>query len=164
MSNTYTLVNPHIEGSMNTTVKADNSFKAGKKLYSALSEHFNNNVPHFYFTIQKGGSGKGKYYHFKVSEEKNGNEINFDLEQVDLSNEKECMKKFQGKLKNYLKKQTGGKKHDDDDLFDDKEPSNISWAPIVYWWYDPIIYSIDYVFVPTFYSTITPFVELALVF
>ena len=46
------------------------SINAAKKLYRSLSEHFNNNVPQFYFTVQKGSSGKGKYYHFKVTEKK----------------------------------------------------------------------------------------------
>ncbi len=70
MVNTYVLVNPYIEGSFEKSVKARNSIEAGKMLYSSLSEHFNNNVPKFLFTIQKGSSGKGKHYSFKVKENK----------------------------------------------------------------------------------------------
>ena len=46
--------------------------RAARKLYKKLSEHFNNSVPKFYFTIQKGGSGKGKFSHFIVKERKDG--------------------------------------------------------------------------------------------
>ena len=31
-----------------------------------MSQHFNNNVPKFYFSIQKGKSGNGKVYHLKL--------------------------------------------------------------------------------------------------
>ena len=47
MVNTYVLVNPHIEGSLETKVKAKNSIEAGKLLYNNLSEHFSNNLPKF---------------------------------------------------------------------------------------------------------------------
>ena len=57
MTNSYVLVNPHIEGSLKKQVQAKNSLEAAKNLYKNLSEHFNNSVPKFYFTIQKGGSG-----------------------------------------------------------------------------------------------------------
>ena len=66
MSNSYTLVNPFIHGDFKSTVKSKNSVNAAKSFYKNLSEHFNNNIPKFYFTIQKGGSGNGKYYHFLV--------------------------------------------------------------------------------------------------
>ena len=62
MVNTYKLVNPYIRGEFETKIKTKNSVDAAKKFYNALSEHFNNSVPKFYFTIQKGGSSKGKFY------------------------------------------------------------------------------------------------------
>jgi hypothetical protein len=68
MANTYCLVNPHIEGEIDTKIKSNNSLKAAKVFYKNLSQHFNNNIPKFYFTVQKGGSGNGKYYHFVVKE------------------------------------------------------------------------------------------------
>ena len=45
MSNSYRLINPHIEGDMKTKVKAKNSVEAAKIIYTNLSEHFNNNLP-----------------------------------------------------------------------------------------------------------------------
>ena len=68
MVNSYSLVNPHIGGDFNTKVKSKNSIEAAKLFYNNMSEHFNNNLPEFYFTIHKGSSGKGKHYHFKVKE------------------------------------------------------------------------------------------------
>jgi hypothetical protein len=80
MLHNYVLVNPYIQGELNTTIKAKNSIDAAKELYNGLSEHFNNAVPKFYFTIQKGGSGKGKLYHFKVKETRKKNNVSFSLE------------------------------------------------------------------------------------
>jgi hypothetical protein len=34
--------------------------------------------------------------------------------------------------------------------------------PFYYWWYDPYLYSLDSVFIPTFYPYITPYIELSL--
>jgi hypothetical protein len=52
MSNMYKLVNPYIQGDMKTSLKSKNSITAAKSFYKGLSEHFNNNIPKFYFTIQ----------------------------------------------------------------------------------------------------------------
>ena len=78
MANTYTLVNPHISGSVDTKIKADNSLQAAKKAYKNLAKHFNNNIPKFYFTIQKGSAGK--YYHFEVKEKKEEEKVNFSIQ------------------------------------------------------------------------------------
>jgi hypothetical protein len=85
MSNTYVLVNPHVQGDFKNTITAKNSIEAGRALYKSLSEHFNNAVPKFYFTIQKGGSGKGKYYHFQVKEKlKKGDNVSFTFEPYEV--------------------------------------------------------------------------------
>lgn len=173
MSISYHLVNPQIKGSLETSVKAENSVKAARKLYEGLSEHFNNNVPTFYFTIQKGSSGKGKYYHFKVTEEKEGNEVNYTLEAYKVKDESSKVKQFEGRKDQFLKNQAGGarkkSKADSEDIYDYDEADavkthvpSVSYAPIYWWWYDPHIYQLEYVYVPTFYSYVTPFVEIAL--
>ena len=64
MANNYNLVNPYIKGKIETSVKAKNSREAASVIYTNLSEHFNNAIPAFYFTIQK---GSGKFYNFKVN-------------------------------------------------------------------------------------------------
>ena len=52
MVNTYKLINPYIKGTFESKLEANNSIEAAKTFYKNLSEHFNNNVPKFYFTIQ----------------------------------------------------------------------------------------------------------------
>ena len=48
MSNSYVLVNPHIEGSLKTQVKAKNSLEAAKNLYKNLE-----NLEEFKFGLEK---------------------------------------------------------------------------------------------------------------
>ena len=206
MVNSYVLVNPYIEGSFEKSVKARNSIEAGKMLYSSLSEHFNNNVPKFLFTIQKGSSGQGKHYSFKVKENKKDNEINFSIEPYSIKNEDSAYKGLQDKISQFKKKiQTGGAKAkkstkatkqaknkkskkpkkqsddeflDTDDVFsdiddelDDSPDHNTKRVqryvpnttfPIYHWYYDPYVYRLSSVFVPTFYSYVTPYIELSL--
>lgn len=177
MVNKYHLVNPHIDGDFESTANAKNSNEAANKLYSRLSEHFNNSVPVFYFTIQKGSSGEGKYYHFQVKENRHNNEVNFSIKPYTVDDES-AIQQFESKLENYKNKQAGGKKsrkakkaskrHEDSDDFDSSSssdyyvrPSTSLSQPIYYWWYDPYVYKIDSVYIPTFYSYVTPLIELA---
>jgi hypothetical protein len=182
MSNTYVLVNPFIHGEFEHTVKAKNSVEAGKIFYKGLSEHFNNAVPKFYFTIQKGDSGNGKYSHFKVVEKKNKNDIDFSLQSYEIKGG-EDMDTFKNKLENFKNKfaQYGGKKKSkkskkskkydsdsDDDSDDEYKYKRINSyilsydQPIYYWWYDPSIYRLSSYYIPTFYSYVTPLIEISL--
>lgn len=183
MSNVYQLVNPHIEGEFKNKIKADNSMKAAKQFYRALSEHFNNNVPKFYFTIQKGASGKGKYYHFVAKETKMEDEVKFNIEPHTMS--EDSMERFQSRVEEFKSKfaQAGGKKkktsrkskkstsnkfYDDSDLSDSSEEfyrrvqtyRPTVTPPLYYWWYDPLVYNLDSIFIPTFYSYVTPYIEI----
>ena len=193
MSHTYVLVNPLIKGKLKTNIKAKNSLNAAKTLYKSLSEHFNNNVPQFYFTIQKGSSGKGKYYHFEVKESRSAEDVSFQIEQFTSKVLDKTEKQFTKKLTQFNKKfdkQHGGnliggkkkrksksksksKKDDDDDDSSSSESSSDSddyltayhsapvyEYPIYHWWYDPYVYSLDYLYVPTFYSYLTPYLEI----
>lgn len=170
----YTLVNPQIIGSMKTQIKADNSLKAAKQFYKSLSEHFNNTIPKFNFTIQKGGSGKGKYYHFNVTEKKNGdNEVDFTIEPFKLSNENEAIGRFENRVSSFKKKceQAGGSgKSVDTGTQTDSETDIVFYSlfptvydyPIGYFWYDPYFYSLDTFYIPTFYPYVTPLIQLVL--
>jgi hypothetical protein len=181
MVNTYVLVNPHIEGDFKSKIKANNSNEAANLFYKNLSEHFNNSVPKFHFTIQKGSSGEGKYYHFEVKENRQDNEVNFNIKPYTVQGENEAIKRFESKLANFKSKlnQDGGKKKakkskrdDSSDSSDfDIEEDNIykraksylpTTQPIYYWWYDPYVYRLDTLYVPTFYSYVTPYIELSL--
>jgi hypothetical protein len=87
-----------------------------------------------------------------------------------------------GYFKNKMK-QAGGKKHKskkDKKKSKDSDSSDISDSsdsydfykraltylpetqPIYYWWYDPYVYRMDSVYIPTFYSYFTPYIELSL--
>ena len=194
MVNTYRLVNPYIKGEFNSKIKAKNSAEAAKTFYRDLSEHFNNNVPKFYFTIQKGGSGKGKFYHFEVKEKKSDNEVNYSIQPYNIPGESEAVdgfitsfKKFKGRFNGGAKKssrkssrksskkssrkskekkeslETLGKYNDSDS--DDyyrhaKTYVPVTSQPIYYMYYDPLVYKLDSVFIPTWYAYITPYVEL----
>jgi hypothetical protein len=183
MSNTYKLVNPYIKGEMKTSIKTKNSINAARTFYKNLSEHFNNNVPKFYFTIQKGGSGKGKLYHFEVTEKKNNSEVSYSIKPYEVKEKLsdkfvETLKSFKSR---YNKKggagssrrgsRSGrgsrgsrrGRDRDDSPLSDhiydyDYVPSVAQ--PLYYFYYDPQVYKLDSFFVPTFYAYATPFIEI----
>lgn len=108
MVNTYKLVNPNIHGKFKTKIEAKNSDEAANKFYSNLSEHFNNSVPEFYFTIQKGSGTGAKYSHYKVTEKRsNKDEVTYNLTNYKLKNEETAMKTYLKNLDNFI--QSAGK-------------------------------------------------------
>ena len=107
--NTYNLVNPHIEGSIKTSVKAKNNQVASRKLYKELSKHFSSSVPNFFFTIQKAGSDK--YYNIRVREKYTAeNEVDSDFKIVEVKNISSKMKKFKSQVNKIINQQDGGAK------------------------------------------------------
>jgi hypothetical protein len=191
MVNTYILVNPHIEGNFKSKIKAKNSNEASNIFYKNLSEHFNNSVPQFHFTIQKGSSGDGSYTHFQVKESRTENEVSFKVKQMNIAGDQESMQSFKSRLEKFKAKfnQDGGKKDkshrksskhskkgkdssDSSDSSDWDESSDNFYRraksylpvnqPIYYWWYDPYVYRLDSLYIPTFYSYVTPYIELNL--
>lgn len=183
--NKYHLVNPYIDGSFKTSVKAQNSQVAANVLYKKLSEHFNNSVESFHFTIQKGTSESGKLYHFEVNEKREENEVSFTIKPMVIKGASELESKFKTKLDKFKTKleQEGGKKNKKSkskskkSKIEDSSDSDLSSSsdyrraksyvpmnqPIYYWWYDPYVYRLDSVFIPNFYSYSIPVrTELAL--
>ena len=63
-----------------------------------MSEHFNNNLPKFYFSIQKGKSGRGKVYHFEVREAKVNDDVKFAINQYNMKGEEAINKKLLEKV------------------------------------------------------------------
>lgn len=182
MVNTYVLVNPHIEGNFKSKIKARNSNEAANMFYTNLSEHFNNSVPQFHFSVQKGSSGSGKYYHFEVKENRDHNDVSFKINPYEIKNEHEAIQQFESKLANFKTKfaQDGGKKkkskkskkNSSDSSSDSSSDNNIykrtksylpTNQPIYYWWYDPHVYRLESTYIPTFYSYVTPYIELNLI-
>jgi len=105
--NAYRLVNPHIEGSLETVVRAKNSFSAGKKLYNSISNFFTNHVDNFYMTIQNVETKD--LTHFKINEKRDseGN-VDFKLIKIDESFDPETNKKIISTIEK-VDAQSGGK-------------------------------------------------------
>lgn len=185
MSNNYVLLNPYIQGEFKNTIKADNSVDAGRQFYKAISEHFNNAVPKFYFSIQKGGSGNGKMYHFKVAEKRKKNNVSFTLQPYEavgnidtagftsrLNNFKNKFAQSGGKKKSKKSKKSKDSSESDSDSDSDSDSSDnykrvnslitTFDQPIYYWWYDPSIYRLSSYYIPTFYAYVTPVIEVVL--
>ncbi len=182
MVNKYKLVNPYIKGEFESKIEAKNSIEAAKSFYKSLSEHFNNSVPKFYFTIQKGGSGKGKFYHFVVNEKRKNEEVDYNIKPFEIKDENRAMKNYLSNFENFKGRYNGGakqgrrsskrssskrssrRKDDDSSSTDSSEyyREATTYVPVVsqpftYMYYDPIVYQVDTVFFPTFYSYNTPF-------
>lgn len=105
--NVYRLINPYIEGSIPTIVKAKNSFDGGKKIYSSLSKLFTNTVDNFYMTIENTKSKK--LTHFKIKEKRGENNIvNFKLSEFTDNFDTQLENKLIKNIK--ALKQEGGKK------------------------------------------------------
>lgn len=202
MVNTYKLVNPYIKGDFESKISAKNSLEAAKKFYGSLSEHFNNNVPKFHFTIQKGGSKS--FSHFEVSESRSNDEVDYSIRPYTIKGEEGAMngflKSFEGFKGRYngrkgskrgskKRRSKGSKKSsrrrsskkgskrssrrssrrtknlrdsiDDDDYMEvSKSYVPTTTQPIYYWYYDPLVYKLDSVYIPTFYAYVTPYVEI----
>uniref|UniRef100_A0A6C0CBJ4 Uncharacterized protein n=1 Tax=viral metagenome TaxID=1070528 RepID=A0A6C0CBJ4_9ZZZZ len=116
VKNSYRLINPYVEGSIDTIVSAKNARSAGKHLYNAVSKYFTNHVEDFNFAIQNIKSKD--ITHFKINEKRDGTNTNtVDYNMIQLPDEVLSAKlneKLMDKV-DELEKQTGGKGHFDDD-------------------------------------------------
>jgi hypothetical protein len=183
MSNKYKLVNPYIKGEFETKISGKNSLEAAKTFYKNLSEHFSNNVPKFYFTIQKGGSGKGKFYHFEVKEKKVEDSVDFTIKPFEIKGEDEAMKQYLDNFDHFKGRYNGGAKKsrkgsrkssrrssrrasdeissESDDFYREaKSYVPTASSPFYYMYYDPLVYKVDSVFVPTYYAYVSAFSEI----
>ena len=173
----YKLVNPLIQGKLNTTFEESSASKAASKAYNTLSKYFHNSTPEFLFTLQKVSSksslGEGKvsdYYHYKVLENRSGKDVSFEIVKYNKIN-KNRLNKFRKSLEKTMKEnfQTGGYRDDVDydiDLDSDHglygSRTRYDYEPIGLWLYDPYIYSINRLYVPTFVTSVSPYVTYLL--
>ena len=168
----YKLINPSIQGDLKTTVNAKTPLLAAKETWANLSKYFTNDVPTFAFTLE---NNEGGMYHFKVEETIKNNDAKFKIDMIDSKLKKEDLQKFKSRV-DKLPAMKGGKKHkkDDDDTSTDsssegfdtlKAYKNLSKRiqPITYWWYDPYVYTLPSVYIPTLIPTVVPYVEIATV-
>ena len=187
MSKQYKLVNPYILGQMETTFKGKSVLEVGTNAYNTMSQYFNNDIPSFYFTMQKVGSknkiGGGKntdYVHFRVTEKKHNKKVDYKIKEVKITKNTKGMTSFKKSLQKFIndQEQDGGKRYsyddsDDLDWLDDEDDRTIRKLkyktktsyylsqPISYYYYDPIVYSVvsdPYYYVPTFVAPLHPYV------
>lgn len=172
----FRLINPYIEGSFKKIFTGNSAHDAATEAWNNLSKNFTNNVPKFAFTLEK--LNGGTLHHYIVKEKIGNNKmVNYKLTEMDIKNKSEQIKNFKNNLKTI---QNGGKKRreeeDDDESSstssdEDSESSEIFQkirlqkflkrdSPIVYWWYDPMLYNMDYFYMPTFVSTLSPYVAI----
>lgn len=192
MSNIYHLVNPMIKGdNFESSITAKNSVEAANKIYKNVSKHFNHNVMKFNFSLQKGG-GKFYHFQVsenRKNDEVKYNLQSFTLQNEDDATDrfKQKLNEFNKKFENSQeagKHSSKSKKHKKKSKKDDSSESSSSDSslydslteniyrrakrtvpvsqPFYYWWYDPYLYSLDNVFIPTFYPYVTPYIELSL--
>jgi len=131
--NAYRLINPYIEGSLETVVRARNSFSAGKKIYNNLSTHFTNHVKDFYMTIQNVETKD--LTNFRIDEKRGKNNIvDFNLVKLENSLPAEMENKLIGHIEK-LEKQSGGKRrhHEKDDSTSDSCSSTLSESDYNYY-------------------------------
>ncbi len=174
----YELINPYIEGEFDRTFNGKSHNDAGKAAWEAISQHVTNNVPRFAFTIRK--VSDGTLHHFEVSEQVEGETVDYNLNKLSLKTTKKQEGEFNScfnKFKN-SKLMTGGRRHhkkrgDDDDDSSSTSDSDSDGAiynqlnfyrningqmPIYYWWYYPSWYNFSNIFIPTF--TGTPYIDI----
>ena len=165
----FKLVNPQIQGNFQSNVDAPSAEDAAKKIWNKLSKYLTNNVPRFGFTMK---GGNGTLHHFMVKENVQGNMVDYEIEKFTPKIKKTIMNDFKRKIKGIeqqggkFKKQYGGKKKDyeidDYEMFKllKKHEQRLLTQPIVYWWYDPLIYAVDTIYIPTFTIPLYPYVEI----
>lgn len=107
--NTYRLINPYINGSLDTVVHASNSFSGGKKIYNAISNYFTNHVNDFNMTIQNVETKD--LSHFKIEEERGKNgAVDFNLVKLEQNFSPDLERKLVSTV-DKISKQSGGR-HD----------------------------------------------------
>jgi len=173
MSN-YKLINPYIEGTLVTTFTAPSQLDAACSAWETLSKYITNTVPKFAFTLKN--VNDGSLSHFIVKESlRGGKSADYKIKQLDLKLSKDIVKQFEKRLS-----MKGGKKHkkdkkdgdDEDDSSSSSSSSSEEFSaiklhkmytkaqPITYWWYDPIVYEIESVYIPTFVAPLLPYIEV----
>jgi hypothetical protein len=160
---TYTLVNPAVHGSFNKFTKSDDDLKAAKVIYARLAENFMNSCPVFFFSLR---GGDKKYYHYRVTEMKTGNKVDYSISLAELRDEKAGLQIIKDMEKTVSEQAPihGGAKGDDDAFDDDDDDDDftrdgygskkivyLSYYPYAYYWYGPYYWPSFY---PYIYTTL----------
>lgn len=140
----FTLVNPKIDGSVQTSFDISSPLKAADAAYSAIAKYFTNRLERFFFTLQSGG----KYYHFVATEKMKGDKVSYSISEFKKKVNTDALEKGQADYDKQHGGSHGGqhggshyKKYDLDDDSSDSSPAFRRYNyPIYNWWYDPFIY------------------------
>jgi enolase len=164
----YKLINPHIEGEFAKKLySAESSLDAANEAWSDLSSHFTNCVPRFGFTLEC--LKTNKFINFEVREKINTEgEVSYTVSESSKKVTSVQRKKFESKLKEFkaqLKKSEKKSQKGGDWLLEDEEMVDLYLltdhfvTPLfTHYWYYPMFYDVtEYLFVPTWVPTVTPY-------
>lgn len=176
----FQLINPSIRGNITNRFSGKTQMDAATEAWDTISKYMTNNVPKFGFSLEN--MENGNVSHFVIKEEMDDEDFaNYKIKELDLKMKPSDVKKFKEKIKKMTSTEMdGGKKHKHKKHHDDsssssscssttsdyfsalKFPQAINYQqPIIYWWYDPLIYSFESVYIPTFVAPLTPYIEIA---
>ena len=172
MSN-YKLINPRLEGSLTTTFEGKTQLEAAETAWNTLSKYVTNNVPQFAFTLEN--TKNNQLTHFLVKETLvGGGSVKWNISELNLNLKTSVINQFKQNVDNA--EMSGGRRHkskhsDDDDSSSSTSSSEIFSAlklhknrlttyPITYWWYDPWVYNLNSVYIPTFVYPMNPYIEV----
>lgn len=160
----YILLNPSIKGkkfkSEEKTAEA-----AASDIWGNFSKNIKNYSPEFYFTIKN--ASNNKMYHFQVNEELQNEKVKFTI------NKFNCEKKNEKILLDSLESEVleGGKHHKrHKDSSSSSSSSDVSFKlghrsslyNTLSLTYYPSIYGVRNIFIPSFVTRFTPFVNVGL--
>lgn len=174
----YKLLNPLIVGdNVNTYFKAKNIDNAAKESWNSISNYITGNVPRFGFTLQD--TTNGDLHHFMVKEKNNKNEtVDYAINKLNIDMNTDQENKFVNyinRLEPTINKQVGGDSSkcnnddspddDDEELYEKLSLYKHKNTPIIYWWYNPLLYTMygsNYtsIYIPTIIPTMIPYVEI----
>jgi hypothetical protein len=180
----YKLVNPSIKGNMKVDFSCSSEDKAAELAWNELSQYLTGNIPKFHFTIQKGGTRELFHYVAEEKIDKQKKKTDYVARAYDVNLSDDEINSFLDSMNKFNKSnrdQHGGKddkKNDkknnkkdsstsssDDDTYNNKYNNNKLYYygnPIVYYWYNPYLYRVESIYVPTFSVPIVPYVEIEL--
>lgn len=176
----YRLINPYIEGTLSNTYSGNTPLAAADNLWNSIVKYITNPVPKFPFTMENVQDGTLHHFIVKETLSKN-NTTNYKINPLDIKLKKSETENFKSKANKMKGGMTIFIEEEDDDDSDDydlddeedevldaifkkaksKKEKHLLQQPITYWWYDPLIYQVDSIFIPTFVNPLTPYIEVA---
>lgn len=158
---TFRLINPNIKGSFTTSFKGGNQNEVAENVWIKMSKYFDNSIPKFAFTLQN--EDTNKLYHFLVKESLGDNDnVNYKIKEISLKNQD----KISGGKRERYKDLFDNDENDENDSsspgykFETRYPVWFTSQPIYYWLYDPYIYQLPSIYIPTFISSVRPYIEI----